>query len=1119
MFHKSSKQIVVGIFTALLLLTMPGYAVTNVKVSNYGAGVQIWFEVEDFDQRNPDTNAGFGLTDEPGAFGRSITQTSGTYGAYLLRYDFDISLAGGSGGTWYFWGRVINPNNRSSFMLVEGHPGDPVPSTLPVSGLVNGQRIFEDDIGSTWTWARANHAEAHTKTLRDGMNTMYVLSRETNGIMDVFMWTNDPAYVPTDAHYQNAKPPALGKALNPNPADGATDVPREVVLSWKPGKYAPAVNGHRVFLGTVFSDVNDATGGAAQDANSYAPPQRLGFETTYYWRVDEVNAPPTSTVHKGNVWSFTTEPIGYPINGARIIATASSTGQADFGPEKTIDGSGLDANDLHSVEPTDMWLSGSEPQGAWIQYELDKVYKLHQMWVWNGNQIFEGLFGFGLKGVAVEYSTNGTDWTALAGVPEFAKAPGAAGYAHDTTVDFGGAAAKYVRLTATSNWGGILPQYNLSEVRFFSIPVSAREPSPGTGATGVGLDVALAWRAGREASKHDLYLSADWNVALGGTVPVASLTQAGYGPVALDLGKTYFWRVDEANDVETPPLWQGDIWNFKTIKSLVVDDLESYNDIDPPDPQSYRIFETWDDGYTTPTTNGALVGYDPPQPSYAETVVVHGGKQTMPLFYNNSVGLSEASMTLSAQRDWTVRGIGELSLWFRGNAPGMVENPVGTYTMTAAGVDIWGTADEFRYLWKQLSGDGEITAKVESILWVPGSGDWTKAGVMIRGTLDPGSPNAFVALSSGAGNGATFQWRTGAGGSSSSSRTLTGISPPTSVKLVRQGNTFTGHVFLNGQWQQEGNSTTVTMSDPVYVGLALTSHSPGVTTKAVFSEVTITGAVTGQFTEQVIGAAAMPSNDAVPLYVAIANSNGPPAVVKYDNAAASQIDTWTQWRINLQEFAAQGVNLANVDKIFIGLGDKANPQPGGTGTLYVDDIELYPQPAPVPVAEVWLEAEAAGTLGASWRVYTDPLSSGGGHIGSQDGDGNENDVAPGAGWLASYSFTAPAGQYKILLRGQEAGSDSFWVRIPTAILQTHEDPDQPGIGWVRFNGMDAPSGWAWDEVHSDDHSQAVVTWILPTGDHTLEIGKREDGVLLDAILITNNLDQDQDTLPDAIPQP
>ncbi|MHC4511927.1 MAG: carbohydrate binding domain-containing protein, partial [Planctomycetota bacterium] len=192
-------------------------------------------------------------------------------------------------------------------------------------------------------------------------------------------------------------------ASEPDPADDATDVPREVLLNWRPGEFVPAVNGHIVYLSENFSDVNDGIGGITQSAGSYAPPQRLDFETTYYWRVDEVNAPPDSTVHAGDVWSFRTEPVGYPIDGANITATASSAGGADLGPENTINGSGLDADDLHSTAATDMWLSDNEPLGAWLQYEFDNVYKLNEMWVWNSNQVFEGLFGFGFKDVTVEY--------------------------------------------------------------------------------------------------------------------------------------------------------------------------------------------------------------------------------------------------------------------------------------------------------------------------------------------------------------------------------------------------------------------------------------------------------------------------------------------------------------------------------------------------------------------------------------------------------------------------------------------------------------------------------------------------------------------------------------------
>ena len=236
-------------------------------------------------------------------------------------------------------------------------------------------------------------------------------------------------------------------AGSPMPEKEATDVLRNVVLSWEPGEFAAPTNGHKVYFGESFDDVNDATGAVAQTAASYTPPQRLDFNTTYYWRVDEVNAPPTSHVEfKGEVWSFTTELLAYPIDGNNITATAISS-SADQIPENTINSSGLDANDLHSTEETDMWLSGGEPN-SWIEYKLDKVHKLHEMWVWNSNQKMESFIGFGFKDVKIEYSTNGTGYTTLAGVPEFAQAPGASDYEHNTTVDFNDVAAKYVKLTA-----------------------------------------------------------------------------------------------------------------------------------------------------------------------------------------------------------------------------------------------------------------------------------------------------------------------------------------------------------------------------------------------------------------------------------------------------------------------------------------------------------------------------------------------------------------------------------------------------------------------------------------------------------------------------------------------
>jgi hypothetical protein len=133
------------------------------------------------------------------------------------------------------------------------------------------------------------------------------------------------------------------------------------------------------------------------------------------------------------------------------------------------------------------------------------------------------------------------------------------------------------------------------------------------------------------------------------------------------------------------------------------------------------------------------------------------------------------------------------------------------------------------------------------------------------------------------------------------------------------------------------------MGSNIYIGLALTSHDAAQTCQAVFSNVTTTGNVTGQWADQDIGIA---SNDAEPLYVAVSNSTGNPAVVIHDDANAAQIDTWTEWVIPLSTFADQGINLTDVDMIAIGLGTMGNTTvPGGSGKMYFDDIRLY-QPRP-----------------------------------------------------------------------------------------------------------------------------------------------------------------------------
>ena len=252
-----------------------------------------------------------------------------------------------------------------------------------------------------------------------------------------------------------------------------------------------------------------------------------------------------------------------------------------------------------------------------------------------------------------------------------------------------------------------------------------------------------------------------------------------------------------------------------------------------------------------------------------------------------------------------------------------------------------------------------------------------------------------------------------------------------------------------------------------------------------------------------------PNNGAASVYLTVTDSAGQSIKVSHPDPAATQFTAWILLNIPFMDMGS--LNLSSIRSITFGVEDS-----GATGTVFADSLHVsIDSPSPEAVlsglsaigaspADVvtWFEAEAADILGASWRVVVDPTASGGTRIGSENGDGNDNDTAPGAQWVATYTFTVPAdGVCGVALRAQEAGSDSFWVRIVGATSQSHEDPDQPGSGWVRFNGIAAPDRWTWDQVHSNDHGNALVSWTLPAGELTLEIAKREDGTYVDAIAV------------------
>ncbi|MHC4226924.1 MAG: hypothetical protein ACYSW0_05795, partial [Planctomycetota bacterium] len=481
-------------------------------------------------------------------------------------------------------------------------------------------------------------------------------------------------------------------------------------------------------------------------------------------------------------------------------------------------------------------------------------------------------------------------------------------------------------------------------------PLLAWNPSPTDGSIpDIDNATPLSWSAGDSATSHEVYFGTDRDAVKAAdtsdTTGIYRGSQSGTSFIPAEGvawgGGPYYWRIDENNTDGT--VTKGRVWSFTVADFILVDDFEGYTD---NDAENEAIWQHWIDGFGIPG-NGAQVGYL--LPPYAEQTIINSGSQSMPLSYDNTAGVtnSQAELTLTAPRDWTKHDVGVLSLWFRGYPPSVgsfTEGPVGTFTMTAAGADIWGTADQFHFAYKTLTGPGTIIARVNS---VQNTHAWAKAGVMIRETLDADSKHAFAAITPE--NGVASQGRTDTGNASFNTAEL-GITAPHWVRLERDvaGNFTVSHSTNGSAWVSVENAvpTNIPMDGTVYVGLALTGHDAALTCEAVFSNVTITGTVSTQWSHQDIG---ILGNSAEPLYVALSNPGAPgaaPAVVVHDDPGAATIDVWTEWIIDLQQFADQGVNLTDVDKIALGLGTVGNAAAsGGSGTLFVDDIRLL-RPTP-----------------------------------------------------------------------------------------------------------------------------------------------------------------------------
>ena len=495
------------------------------------------------------------------------------------------------------------------------------------------------------------------------------------------------------------------------PADEAQFLPVDVTLEWTAGFNAKL---HTVYFGDNFDEVGNASGGVAQTDATFSPGM-LELDKTYYWRVDEFDPPAT---HKGDVWSFTTLP-DVPIADPALMGWwtfEEGTGTT------AVDWSGQGRHGMFVGEP--QWVAGYD--GGAVEFDgssyVDTGYTedlatytiacwvkspaapsgaaasgpLHReqnyQFNWNhGNEVFRGAAAMNAGGdwrdasymplsanrwyhLAATY--DGTTFNAYRDGVLITSRPGGWGAPN--------AESGSLKLGRHATAAGNFFTGTVDEARVYNRALTAEEiveamngdtsiawsPNPGNGTmVEIGDALPLSWSAGDSASQHDVYFGSDKAAVANADASDGSGIYRGrqgtttYNPpegVAWG-GGPYYWRVDESNTDGT--IGTGKMWTFTVTDYLIVDDFESYNDIDEGDPGSNRIYLTWIDGFGT-TTNGSQAGnLDPPFMSQGRE-----SAQAMPLSYDNAGKTSEATMTLVSRKDWTEQGVTKLVLWFSGDS-------------------------------------------------------------------------------------------------------------------------------------------------------------------------------------------------------------------------------------------------------------------------------------------------------------------------------------------------------------------------------------------------------------------------------------------------------------------
>ena len=543
--------------------------------------------------------------------------------------------------TWAFWGKQIGDGTGVNEMIL-GNRFDGTQSPLQFIKFTptkfefyNLDTSYTD--GITYPTPIPDGVWVHHVVVKDGASLTYYRDAEViasstptkpidenpffmGGEADGWRWAG---YISDARVYNKALtvPEILGAmkgtgevwpyASSPNPADGALHENTWVNIAWRPGPFALS---HDVYLGDNFDDVN------------------AGAESTF-------QGSQTSTFFVVGFPGF-----AYPDG---LVPGTTYYWRVDE----------VNGTEPNSPWKGDVWSFSIPPRTAYFPDPADNVESV------DTDVQLSWTSGFGAKLHTVYFGNNFDDVdNAAGGLPQ-----GTTTYTPGT-----------LKMAKTYYWR--VDEFDVIDTHkgniwSFTTQGAVGSPSPANGAVDIKQTPILNWTPGVLGASHEVYFGADKDAVKNADTSSPEYKGSGnlgsesYDPGQLEWNTTYYWRVNEANSANADSPWTGPPWSFTTANFLIIDDMESYNDIDL---EGYcgRIFCAWIDGWDDPA-NGSQTGHlDPP---FYEENIVHSGNKSMPLYYDNSIGKSESTLTLTDKRDWTVKGVNRLTIWFRGSSSNAAE--------------------------------------------------------------------------------------------------------------------------------------------------------------------------------------------------------------------------------------------------------------------------------------------------------------------------------------------------------------------------------------------------------------------------------------------------------------